>query len=77
MGTMIELPLQTKIQILEMRHNRTMAELDARLVQLAQMIDERNHLIADRERYRQANAELMRRLDALAGYPERLQIGAV
>jgi hypothetical protein len=71
---LIELNTETRLRITEMQLARTKDDLNSRLHQLVELIDERNQLVADRERLRQANVELLRRLDAVSGYAPRLML---
>lgn len=76
MGVMIEIDPHIRIRVLEMQLQRKEADYEALLIRCAELIDDRNHLVADRERTRQANAELLRRIDAMDGYPRRALLAA-
>ena len=76
MGTMIELDTATRLRITEMRLSQTEAVLEARLAQMVELIDDRNRLVAEVARSRQANRDLLARIDAITGYPGRVLLGA-
>lgn len=74
MGQMIEISPDARIRVLEMKLAQSEATLESRLVQMVELIEDRNRLVADLTRSRQANAELLRQMDAHAGYPERMAL---
>lgn len=76
MNTMIELNMETRLRIAEMKQHRAEVELEVMTIRCAELIDERNGLIADRERARQQNRELLRQLEAVSGYAPRLLLEA-
>lgn len=76
MEAMIELNMETRLRIEEMKRQRAEVELEVMTIRCAELIDERNRLVADCERARQGNRALLRQLDALAGYPQRLLLAA-
>lgn len=72
MTAMIEVDPMIRIRVLEMHAARLAAENESLLIRCAELIDDRNRLIADRERMSQANGALLARIDSITGYPHRL-----
>ena len=76
MSRMIEVAPEIRIKVLERKLASAEAS-EARVVgEYVDLVRRNNRLAADRQRAHQQNMELLARMDALAGYPQRLLLGA-
>ena len=61
-----------QVRIMQMRVDAARSAADYSAMCFLQQVDRANRLYADLVRARRQNAELLRRLDMLQGYPRRL-----
>jgi len=72
MSVMIEIAPDIKIRILERKLASAEASEAKAVHEYAEVVRRNNRLAADRQRAYRHNMELLARMDALAGYPQRL-----
>jgi len=75
MSAMIEIAPEIKIRVLERKLASAEASEAKAVHEYAAMVRRNNRLAADRQRAYAQNMDLLARMDALGGYPQRLQLG--
>ena len=76
MSRMIEVAPEIRIKVLERKLASAEASEAKVVSEYVELVRRNNRLAADRQRAYQQNMELLARMDALAGYPQRLLLGA-
>jgi len=74
MSAMIEIAPDIKIRILERKLASAEASEAKAVSEYAEVVRRNNRLAADRQRAYRQNMELLARMDALSGYPQRLML---
>lgn len=76
MGKMMEIDQAMRIRVLEHRLAQLEAANEQLTVDYLRQVDRANRLVADRQRAYAANMELLANMEAMQGYPYRLQLEA-